>query len=126
MKKTIILSLVSLALSMSAHAQDQPEYHKAASTRQASATATEEYMLVSLSATNWGKSYKAELEFADKTMSIEEYIKTDTKKKHEYPTTVAVMNALNQLGWEFVNYIPDAEGKLDRDHFLMRRKLIGA
>ena len=59
-------------------------------------------------------------------MRIEKYLKSETKKERAYPTTVAVMNALNEMGWEFVHFIPDAEGKLDRDRFLMKRKIVGS
>ena len=128
MKKMITLSLAGIALCIATQAQvqQQTEYYKPATATKSNGSATEEYVQVELSPTDWGKNYKAKLEFADKTMTIEEYLQKDLKNKHEYPTTVAVMNALNQLGWEFVNYIPDAEGKLDRHRFLMKRKLVRA
>ncbi|WP_439882119.1 hypothetical protein ACSX1A_02935 [Pontibacter sp. MBLB2868] len=128
MKKATTLLSIALGLSLSASAQtpQQTEYYKLSSSDKVSVAQSEEYLQVSLAPTDWGKNYKARLEFADKTISIEEYIKSETKKERTYPTAVAVMNALNEMGWEFAGYIPDSEGRTAPERFLMKRKIVKA
>ena len=57
MKKTFTLSLIGLALSLAAQAQDQPEYYKPTEYRQATGNPSEEYVEVRLSPTDWGRNY---------------------------------------------------------------------
>lgn len=126
-KIAALLCIVSgLSLTVSAQTQPNPEYHQPTAPQEARGTQTEEYVQVFLTPIDWGKSYKVRLEFGDRITDIHQYLKSSTKEGRVFPTTVAVMNLLNEYGWEFVSFIPDSEGKTTPERFLMKRKLVKA
>ncbi|MFD2515202.1 hypothetical protein ACFSRY_15115 [Pontibacter locisalis] len=128
MKKALLLLVIPFGLSLSASAQTQPnpEYYQPTKLQEAPGSQAEEYVQVLLTPTDWGKSYKVRLEFGDRIVSINQYLKTDAKEERSFPTTVAVMNLMNEQGWEFLNFIPDTDGKFDYRRFLMKRKIVKA
>lgn len=80
-----------------------------------------EYVRVHVSPFLLKKNYTVYLSFG-RNNDADQHITDEAGNKKEFRTPTGVMNYMGSLGWEFVAYEPDEDGKISSRTFLMRRK----
>ena len=119
MKKAFTLLLLASSLSFNVQAQEQHVTQTQAQHH------TEEYLSVTIYGNLLRKKLEVHLDSGEGE-SPKNYIRNANGEKQEFASVIAVMNHLNAQGWEFINFIPDTDGKSDYRRFLMKRKVVKA
>ncbi len=116
MKKAFLLLLLICSSISVAFAQQQTP------TATVSINQNTEYVSVSVRSFLIRKNYSAYLNYGDGD-SRSGNILDASGEKREFTNSMGVLKYLSQQGWQFVAYIPDDEGKISEDRFLMKRDM---
>lgn len=79
-----------------------------------------EYVRVHVSPFLLKKNYTVYLSYG-RSNDADQHITDEAGNKKEFKTPTGVMNYMGSLGWEFVAYEPDEDGKISSRTFIMRR-----
>ncbi|MBJ6119585.1 hypothetical protein JAO76_15350 [Pontibacter sp. BT310] len=116
MKKIYTLLLLILGSYTMTLAQQQP------ASQFVKATTVEEYVRVSVRSFLVRKNYTAYLNYGDADKR-NGHITDKPGEKREFFTPMGVLTYMAKEGWQFVAFIPDDDGKITDQAFLMKREL---